>query len=46
MIGRTMGDENLKGVRDYAVALRDKGVDVEIFDGNMVSEAAWRKFSH
>jgi hypothetical protein len=45
VIGRTMGRENVAGVRDYAQALREKGVNVETFDGKMISGEAQREFA-
>lgn len=45
VIGRTMGSDELPGVRDYAAALQAQGVDVEIFDGNVISDAAQREFA-
>lgn len=45
VIGRTMGSSQIKGVRDYANALRTQGVNVEIFDGTMISKAAQREFA-
>ena len=45
VIGRTMGNDILPGVRDYFNALRSKGYDVEIFDGKNISDAAKREFA-
>jgi hypothetical protein len=45
IIGRTMGNEQLPGVRDYAKALRGRGVDIEVFDGDKISAAARREFA-
>ena len=45
VIGRTMGNDKLPGVRDYFNALRSKGYDVEIFDGKNISDAAKREFA-
>jgi hypothetical protein len=45
VIGRTMGNEQAKGVRDYAQALREKGINAEIFDGKTISDGAIREFA-
>jgi hypothetical protein len=44
VIGRAMGNPEIKGVRDYAEALRARGHNVEIFDGQAISEGAQSQF--
>jgi hypothetical protein len=40
-----MGGGEVKGVRDYASALTEQGMKVEIFDGKVISNAAQREFA-
>jgi len=44
VIGRSMGNDKIKGVRDYATVLKNKGYDVELFDGNTIPRSARKEF--
>ena len=44
VIGRSMGNDAIQGVRDYAEALKAKGIDVELFDGNNIPRSARKEF--
>lgn len=44
VIGRSMGNDTTKGVRDYSKGLEEKGYDVEVFDGDIVPSDSMDEF--
>ena len=46
VIGRSMGDDNEKGVKHFAEKLKQQGYDVEIFDGDIVPNSAIEDFQN
>lgn len=44
VIGRSMGNDTEKGVRNYSNGLRKEGYDVEVFDGDEISPEASAEF--